>query len=326
MVDAGGLNPPGPEGPCGFESRPGYVSGFRRVWRRVPGRHASILQHLESWQVDNFACFIMETASGSADIFGDDRKIFKWASVSKLASTLAVLSAVTEGVLTLDAELPNGSILSDVLAHASGLGQEIDTSLGIFEQKVVIKPRTKRIYSNAGFELLAANLERESGFEFSDYLHEVLFSVAAMDGASVSGELWPHAGRTGAAAGVSGSIRDLLGLAQAVVWGTPFVDADLLEQAKLPYISDLPGILPGFGEMRRNYWGLGIEVRGDKSPHWTSKRNSPATYGHFGAAGTFLWVDPVQGLSVGVLTDRAFGPWAQRAWPEFSSVVLDAFR
>ncbi len=25
MVDAGGLNPPGPEGPCGFESRPGYV-------------------------------------------------------------------------------------------------------------------------------------------------------------------------------------------------------------------------------------------------------------------------------------------------------------
>ena len=25
MVDAGGLNPPGPEGPCGFESRPGYL-------------------------------------------------------------------------------------------------------------------------------------------------------------------------------------------------------------------------------------------------------------------------------------------------------------
>ncbi len=24
MVDAGGLNPPGPKGPCGFESRPGY--------------------------------------------------------------------------------------------------------------------------------------------------------------------------------------------------------------------------------------------------------------------------------------------------------------
>ena len=52
------------------------------------------------------------------------------------------------------------------------------------------------------------------------------------------------------------------------------------------------------------------------------RANSPATFGHFGGAGTFLWVDPVVGLAAVVLTDREFGPWALAAWPTFSEAVL----
>ena len=53
-------------------------------------------------------------------------------------------------------------------------------------------------------------------------------------------------------------------------------------------------------------------------------RNSPATFGHFGGSGTFLWVDPVADVALAVLTDRDFGPWALEAWPGFSDRVLEA--
>jgi len=53
-------------------------------------------------------------------------------------------------------------------------------------------------------------------------------------------------------------------------------------------------------------------------------RNSAATFGHFGGAGTFLWVDPEVGVALAVLTDRPFGPWALTAWPSLSEAVLAA--
>jgi CubicO group peptidase (beta-lactamase class C family) len=84
----------------------------------------------------------------------------------------------------------------------------------------------------------------------------------------------------------------------------------------------LAGVLPGFGRMDPNDWGLVFELRDRKSPHWTSARNSPGTFGHFGAAGTFLWVDPDAGLACAVLTDREFGDWAVEAWPRFGDAVL----
>ena len=49
------------------------------------------------------------------------------------------------------------------------------------------------------------------------------------------------------------------------------------------------------------------------------------TFGHFGGAGTFMWVDPAVGVACLALTDRAFDEWAAealRAWPEFSDAVL----
>jgi CubicO group peptidase (beta-lactamase class C family) len=55
-----------------------------------------------------------------------------------------------------------------------------------------------------------------------------------------------------------------------------------------------------------------------------SDRNSPSTFGHFGGAGTFLWVDPVARIALAALTDRPFGPWALDAWPALSDAVLIA--
>ena len=72
----------------------------------------------------------------------------------------------------------------------------------------------------------------------------------------------------------------------------------------------LRGVLPGFGVQDPLDWGLGLEVRGTKAPHWTGAGNSPRTFGHFGGSGTFLWVDPDAGLALVALTDRTFGAWA----------------
>jgi CubicO group peptidase (beta-lactamase class C family) len=54
------------------------------------------------------------------------------------------------------------------------------------------------------------------------------------------------------------------------------------------------------------------------------ERNSPETFGHFGGAGTFLWIDPRAQVGLVVLTDREFGGWALGAWPAFSDDVLAA--
>ena len=50
--------------------------------------------------------------------------------------------------------------------------------------------------------------------------------------------------------------------------------------------------------------------------------SAPRTFGHFGQAGTYLWVDPELQAACVVLTDRAFGPWAKPLWSEFNDRVV----
>ena len=95
--------------------------------------------------------------------------------------------------------------------------------------------------------------------------------------------------------------------------------------ATTTHFPDLNGIIPGVGRFAPCPWGLGFEVRGVKQPHWTGTTNSPKTFGHFGGAGTFLWVDPAVGVACLSLTDRPFDEWADEAlrlWPQVSDAAL----
>ena len=94
------------------------------------------------------------------------------------------------------------------------------------------------------------------------------------------------------------------------------------QQAISVQFPGLTGVLPGFGVQRPNDWGLGFEIRDDKSPHWTGTANSPRTFGHFGQTGTFIWVEPELALSLVVLTDRDFEEWAKPVWRAISDEVL----
>ena len=123
--------------------------------------------------------------------------------------------------------------------------------------------------------------------------------------------------------GAVGSLAALLALARELL-APRFVAAETLAEATEVAFPGLVGVLPGFGRQDPCDWGLGFELRDAKPAHWTGTRTSPSTFGHFGGAGTFLWVDPTLGVALGCLTDREFDDWALTAWPALSDAVVDS--
>ena len=144
------------------------------------------------------------------------------------------------------------------------------------------------------------------------YLDEAIVKPLGLTATSLAGS--PAHG------GIS-SVEDLLAIARELMHPTLLAPETVAEMTS-PVHAELTGVLPGFGRQDPNPWGLGFEIRGDKSPHWTGAGNSPATYGHFGQAGTFIWVDPEAKIACVALTDEPFGPWATEHWPNLSDAVL----
>jgi CubicO group peptidase (beta-lactamase class C family) len=172
-------------------------------------------------------------------------------------------------------------------------------------------PGRRRIYSNVGIELASKLVADRSGMPFGEYLRGAVVGPLRLTGSLHGSPAW----------GFRGPLDDLLALGRELLAPT-LVAPETLEEAVSVQFPGLDGVLPSFGRMEPNDWGLAFELRDDKSPHWTGSRNSPRTFGHFGAAGTFLWIDPVLGAACGVLTDREFGPWAIEAWPRFNDAVV----
>ncbi len=238
------------------------------------------------------------------DAHGDLDHMFPWASVTKLLTGLTLLVALEEGTVDLDEPAgPPGATLRHLLAHASGL--PVDGSEPIAE------PGRRRIYSNTGIELAAGLLGARAEMSFADY-----FAHAVVEPLGLRGRLGGSP-----AHGYRGPLEDLLALGRELLAPTLIAGETLAEAAAVQF-PGLSGVLPGLGRMEPNDWGLTFEIRDDKSPHWTGSKNSPATFGHFGASGTFLWVDPDAGLACGVLTGLPFGDWAKEAWPALSDAVL----
>lgn len=175
-----------------------------------------------------------------------------------------------------------------------------------------MRPGERRIYSNAGFELLADLVAGRAGMPFGEYLGAAVLEPLGLAATRLEGS---------PAAGASGPLSDLLRLGRELL-APRIVAPETLAEATRVAFPGLAGVLPGFGRMEPNDWGLGPELRDGKSPHWTGSRNSPGTFGHFGRSGCFLWVDPVAGLALGCLAGLEFGDWAKRAWPALSDAVL----
>ena len=261
------------------------------------------LREIDRWGASAAAAGV--TRAGAAiGVHGPNEAELPWASVTKLLTGLAVLVAVEEGVVDLEAPAgPPGSTLRHLLAHASGLPLD--------DGPVIAPPGRRRIYSNAGIEQAADFVGAEAGMPFADYLAASVLAPLGFAGSLLASPAW----------GYSGPLDDLLKLGRELLAPT-LLAAETLAEATTVQFPGLVGVLPGWGRMEPNDWGLAFELRDSKSPHWTGTQASPRTFGHFGASGTFLWVDPDAGVACGVLTDRRFGDWAKEAWPPFSDAVL----
>lgn len=229
-----------------------------------------------------------------------------WASVTKIVAALAVLDVVREGLLDLEEPAgPPGSTVRHLLAHASGLAFD--------EPRVLAAPGSRRIYSNVGIDVVTALArERTSSGDTGALLQERILGPLGMTRTTLQGP---------PSHGAVGPVEDLARLAFELLQPR-ILRPGIVDEAVTPAFPDLAGVLPGFGRQSPNEWGLGVEIRGRKSPHWTPDGLSPHAFGHFGQSGAFLWVDPSRGLGLVAATDTAFGPWAADAWPRTSDRVL----
>jgi CubicO group peptidase (beta-lactamase class C family) len=235
---------------------------------------------------------------------GDASHVFRWASVSKPVVALAALVAAEEGTIDLDEPAgPPGSTIRHLLAHASGLPFDPGPPIA--------KPGVRRIYSNAGFEVLAETIAAEAEMPFEEYLQKAVLQPLGMR-AQLRGS---------AGAGLRGSLDDLVKLMRELLAPT-LVAFETFAEATSIQFPGLAGVIPDLGRFDPNDWGLGLELKDGKQPHFSGTLTSPRTFGHWGGSGTFVWVDPESRLALGVLTDLQFGDWAKEAWPPFSDAVV----
>lgn len=272
-----------------------------------------MLEGIDRWPVANASAAVV-TSAGVIETYGDITTVYRLASVTKPLAAYAALIAFEEGIVGLDDAahgLPAGITLRHLLAHASGLPFEGESP--------VARPGTRRIYSNTGFDHIGTILESAAQMPLATYLHEAVIAPLGMNTTVLTGR---------AAAGAYGSVEDLCRFVGELLSPRLISPATAAELRRVQF-PGLSGVLPGVGRFDPCDWGLGVELKGTKRPHWMGTRNSPATFGHFGGAGTFLWVDVGAQLSLVALTDRPFDSWADdalRLWPALSDTVLTAVK
>jgi CubicO group peptidase (beta-lactamase class C family) len=261
------------------------------------------LAQVDAWPAENVAVAVLEPGEVRA-ARGPRARVFRWASVTKLATALAVLVAAEEGTVDLDeAAGPPVSTVRHLLAHASGLPFE--------GTEPIAKPGQRRIYSNSAYDVLADHLAERAEMPFRKYLEEAVLRPLEMQA-----ELRGRAGE-----GLWGALDDLIALARELLRPT-LVAPETFAEATSVAFPGLAGVLPDWGRYEPLDWGLGFELKDAKDPHWTGTSTSARTFGHFGGAGTFLWVDPERDVALACLTDLEFGEWAKAAWPALSDAVL----
>jgi beta-lactamase class C len=200
-------------------------------------------------------------------------------------------------------------------------------------------------YSNTGVGLLAIAVERATGTRIGEAVAALVCEPLGIEGylgiepprrpARLAGAMGEHHGtdlepynspfwRSLAIpwGGMTTTATGALALARAFA-GNPadFLPEDLRAEAIRDQTGGVGGGLFGSFVWERCPWGLGPELRGEKSPHFTPPTASPDSFGHAGASGCLAWVDPQAEVSwamLGAPTD--FRAWL--TWKDVGEAVL----
>lgn len=261
----------------------------------------------DEWPVERSSIAVVHR--GEVETHGDICHRQRIASISKPLTGWAVLVAAEEGSISLDDAVgQTGCTVRHLLAHAGGYGFDGVQPIG--------RPASKRIYSNTGFEMLAEHVEHSTGISFTEYLDEAVFSPLGMVHSALEGSC---------AKDVHSTVEDLV-LFIGELRNPALIARETWMQAVTPQFPELSGVVPGIGSFDPCPWGLGLEIKGHKEPHWTATHGSASTYGHFGGIGTFLWIDPVADVGCVMLAEREFDEWGMQHWPAFNDAVLAGLR
>ncbi len=271
---------------------------------------AEVLGEVEAWEPTTVTVGVT-TAERVLATHGPTDELLWFASVSKPLTAYGVLLASQQGEVRLDepVDVPGGHpgvTVRHLLAHPGGLPLHAGGPTMPVERR--------RSYSDWAYELLGDLVATRVGTSFEDHLELEVFDPLGMSRTRLGGP---------AGHGVHGTLDDLLRFARELLAPT-LLEPSLLAEATSVAFPGLDGVVPGFGRHSPNDWGLGFELKGTKTDHWTGTRLSPRTFGHFGLSGSFLWVDPDRGLAAAELADRQFGPWARQAWGPFNDRLVTA--
>lgn len=254
------------------------------------------------------------TPAGVVASQGDVDQRYPLASVTKLLSTWACLSGVEKGVASLNdsVDIESGQGLTQVtlrqlLSHRSGLPLD--------ERVQQVGADMRRIYSNAGIELATEHVATRLGVDTASLIEDEVLAPLRMNSSDVVD--------SPAHSGIS-TVNDMVAFGQELL-NPALLSAPLFTEATTVEGVDLAGIVPGYGRHTPCQWGLGVEIKGEKTPHWTAPESSPATFGHFGVAGSFLWVDPVARVGAAFLGVEKFGAWHKEHWASFNSALIATF-
>lgn len=268
------------------------------------------LDQVATWEVPNAAAAVVTADGTVVASHGDLDQRFPLASITKVIVGWTAMIAVEEGVITLDTPVGQpGCTLRHLLAHAGGYAFD--------GPEPIAEPGRRRIYSNTGIELAAAAIEQATGIPFATYLAEAALEPLGMAASELRGSP-AHA--------IVSTVGDMTRLLAELQRPTLLSPGGATDCVTVQY-PDLAGIVPGVGRFDPCPWGLGIEIRGDKTPHWTGTANAPSTFGHFGGAGTMAWVDPTAECALVALADRPFDDWpdAVGSWRTLSDAVVAEF-
>jgi len=244
-----------------------------------------------------------------------------------LVECKAALVAAEEGILDLDEPAgPPGATVRHLLAHASGLPFE--------GEQPIARPGERRIYSNTGFERLAAHVETAAEMPFADYLRTRLFEPLGMKDTafSVPKEKLPRLALVHHEDGKGGLVVDENRPNPTVVPLGPSGGGGLFSTA-MDYARFCEMLLGG-GQlngvrvlaprtvemMRTNHvnpeplktmaagtgWGMDFQVVMDAAA--AGEPYSNGSYNWYGIAGTWFWIDPVEDFAfIGMLQHQNLG-------------------
>jgi beta-lactamase class C len=297
--------------------------------------------------------------------------LFPIASITKMATALAVLRLVDSDALSLDdpiAEyLPSaagaepGVTIRTLLCHTSGLPIEAAGSSALYAHgldwpalatsclltSLEAPPNTRVQYSNVGYGLLAVIVEHQTGKDFPAALAELVLQPLGIEAylgdepprapAALAGVRGRHAGTDlepfnsafwrGLGfpwAGLVTTAGGALAIVRAF-WDAPqgVISDAMRAEATRSHTGELGG---GFVEplfWPRCPWGLGPDIRGQKSPLWAPAEAGPDSFGHSGASGTLAWAAPAHDVAWALLGARtADSGWLLRRAPAIGAAIL----